>query len=156
MIFHHVRDSVSIAKIPPNFWSFDRGGDRFESLAEQTKNTAAWFRMDERVMGRLSRVGLRGDDRKASPAKETQVISREREAESIASGINLSFVVGKSRGSRKRGRKRRRDVSTPVYRCFIGVFSLLSSPTFSSPVYISLSIVFPWWPVTSHFARTVS
>lgn len=46
----------------------------------------------------------------------------------------MSFVVGKSRESRKRGRKRRRDVSTPVYRCFIGVFSLLSSPTFHSLV----------------------
>lgn len=51
----------------------------------------------------------------------------------------MSFVVGKSRESRKRGRKRRRDVSTPVYRCFIGVFSLLSSPTFHSLVsHISL------------------
>lgn len=141
-----MRDPISITKILIDRRSIEDSEEPFNRWPSKQKHGRlipyGWTAFKPcRIKGRGSK-----SSRKASgfplfgfPRERNTVISfREREA-SIASGIKLSLVVGKSRESRKRGRKRRRDVSTPVYRCFIGVFSLLSSPTFHSPlVYFSI------------------
>lgn len=155
MVFH-VRDSVSIVKIPPNFWSFDRGGDRL-IVGRANEKHGRLIPYGRTCDGAFKPRRIKGRRSKSFP-RERNTSNIEGEGSRVHRLWNkLVVCCWKITGIAKEGKEeapRRLDAGLPLlYRRLL---ASLSSPTFSSPVYISLSIVFPWWPVTSHFARTVS
>lgn len=111
-----------------------------------------------RIKGRRSKsFRLPSSD---SPAKETRGISfDEGEGSQLVHRLWDKLVVccWKITGIAKEGKEeapRRLDAGLPLlYRRLLA--SLVTDLPLSRLSYISLSIVFPWWPVTSHFARTV-